>query len=152
MCVTAVDSFIFLCTLIAQAACRPTIGALNTTVQMMQEEMKKAMVHLNESGLVPSNSCNSLMAKFTGLGEGPLTTGNLSSFRCYMMKLSELTPELATYVQTTSQYAQSVEKLMSNQTAPLDCSLPHMERDMDAYLNLSCLLSLLDQRLSNIQS
>lgn len=56
-------------------------------------------VHLLQAapGLLPHIFCFSLNI----MEQQPLTAHHLSSFRCYMMKMSELTPELAPQLQIT---------------------------------------------------
>lgn len=103
----------------------------------------------DEPGLVPNISCLSLnTTELVGPEQQPLTHHHLSSFRCYMMKMLERTPELSQQLKITSQYIKSVELLTSGQTASRDCSLPSFDQDADFYAFVKCLLELLDQRLS----
>ncbi|KAL7391242.1 hypothetical protein ABVT39_021338 [Epinephelus coioides] len=138
--------------LIAQAACGPvktTAQALNNTIELMQKEIRTALGALAEPGVLPvSTSCHSLNTLELG-GSEPLTAKHLSLFRCYMMKMSNLTTDVSHELVTASQYSQDVERLTSNSTDNRDCKLPAFEQEMDSFVYVKCLLEHLQQRLSS---
>ncbi len=101
---------------------------------------------------IPDSSCLSLNTmELVGPEQRSLTAHSLSSFRCYMLKVSELTPELTSHLQSASQYSLSVERLMKGQTTKRDCRLPTLEQHIEIYTFVGCLLQLLDQILSQAE-
>lgn len=88
--------------------------------------------------------------------EQSLSAYHLSFFRCYILKvsqlsqMSDLTTALPLQLKKISHHINSMEVLIDDSSASQDCSLPAFE-DMDLFLYVKCLLQRLDQRLSNVK-
>lgn len=100
-------------------------------------------------GVPPNISCFSVnITEQVGPEQQPLTAHHLSCFRCHMLNISKLTPELSSNLITISQYSRDMERLMNRRIVHLRCHLPTFEHDVDKYEYLRSLLQLLDQRLN----
>ncbi|XP_076746635.1 uncharacterized protein LOC143421409 [Maylandia zebra] len=144
---------IFFCLLAVKANCeavgnRAAERALNASIRMIRVKIRSALEHLDAFGLLPNITCFTLnISELIKPEQRHLTAHQLSSFECYMAKVSKFTPELSSQLHYICQIIRDVVHLWTGNTVSHTCRLPSFKQDLDSYVYTKCLLELVDEWL-----
>ncbi|KAM8887237.1 uncharacterized protein AB9W97_013920 [Spinachia spinachia] len=142
---------VLVCLLSAEAAPRRTTAAFKDGVETIRKNIKTILGYLDVPGQLPNISCLSLNFTELVVPNQQLFTGqHLSIFRCYILKMCTLTPDLSNELRKAIQNIHYLELHVTKQSIDQDCILPPLQKDM--HFNVKCVLKLLDQYLNTTET